>query len=103
MIVVAAVIRMGRIRSRPAWRIASWRPRPSFAQLIHVVEQHDAVVDHDAIRISKPIWAIRLKGVPVKASIQEEAITQVVTQASDDYAEFKAAREEGRDPAYQRR
>ncbi len=39
----------------------------------------------------------------VKSSIQEEALTQVLTQASDDYAEFKAARAEGREPVYRRR
>ena len=39
----------------------------------------------------------------VQTSIQEEAITQVLTQASDDYAEMKAARAEERDPAYRRR
>jgi hypothetical protein len=39
----------------------------------------------------------------VKASIQEEAISQVLTQASDDYAEMKAARAEKRDPVYRRR
>lgn len=39
----------------------------------------------------------------VKASIQEEAVAQVLTQASDDYAEFKAARAEGREPVDRRR
>jgi hypothetical protein len=39
----------------------------------------------------------------VQSSIQEEAATQVLTQASHDYAEFKAARAEGREPAYRRR
>jgi enoyl-CoA hydratase/carnithine racemase len=45
----------------------------------------------------------RLADPPVKASIQEEAISQALTQASDDYAEFKAAREERRDPVYRAR
>jgi enoyl-CoA hydratase/carnithine racemase len=39
----------------------------------------------------------------VKASIQEEAITQSLVQASDDYAEMKAARAEEREPVYRRR
>jgi enoyl-CoA hydratase/carnithine racemase len=38
-----------------------------------------------------------------RRSIQEEAITQTLVQASDDYAEFKAAREAGREPAYRNR
>ncbi|MEM7409493.1 MAG: enoyl-CoA hydratase/isomerase family protein [Myxococcota bacterium] len=45
----------------------------------------------------------RLADPAVKASIQEEAVTQVLTQASDDYAEFKAARSEEREPRYRRR
>ena len=39
----------------------------------------------------------------VKASIQEEAVSQVVTQASDDYAEMKTARAEQRAPKYRNR
>jgi enoyl-CoA hydratase/carnithine racemase len=39
----------------------------------------------------------------VQASIQEEAISQVLTQASDDYAEMKAARAGKREPHYRRR
>ena len=39
----------------------------------------------------------------VRASLQEEAITQALTQASDDYAELRAARAEGREPVYRRR
>ena len=35
--------------------------------------------------------------------IQEEAVSQVLVQASDDYAEMKAAREEKREPKYRRR
>jgi len=45
----------------------------------------------------------RLADPLVKASIQEEAITQTLVQASDDYAEMKAARAEKRDPVYRRR
>jgi Dihydroxynaphthoic acid synthase len=45
----------------------------------------------------------RLANPAVQASIQEEAVTQVLTQASDDYAEFKAARAEKREPNYRRR
>ena len=45
----------------------------------------------------------RLANPPVQASIQEEAITQTLTQASDDCAEFKKARAEGREPRYRRR
>jgi enoyl-CoA hydratase len=60
---------------------------------------------------SRPAFAVkmfrrtlaRMADPLVRASIQEEAITQVLTQASDDYAEFKAARAEGRDPVYRRR
>ena len=39
----------------------------------------------------------------LNASIQEEAITQTLTQASDDYAEMKSARAEQRDPVYRGR
>jgi enoyl-CoA hydratase/carnithine racemase len=45
----------------------------------------------------------RLANPAVQASIQEEAVTQVLTQASDDYAEFKNARTEGREPVYRGR
>lgn len=45
----------------------------------------------------------RLANPPVQASIQEEAVSQVLTQASDDYAELRAARAEGREPVYRRR
>jgi enoyl-CoA hydratase/carnithine racemase len=45
----------------------------------------------------------RLANPLVQASIQEEAITQTLTQASDDYAEMKAARAEDRDPIYRAR
>jgi enoyl-CoA hydratase/carnithine racemase len=45
----------------------------------------------------------RLADPLVKASIQEEAITQVLTQASDDYAEMKAARAAEREPRYRNR
>ena len=38
-----------------------------------------------------------------RQSIQEEAYTQTLVQASDDYAEFKAARAEKREPKYRNR
>jgi len=39
----------------------------------------------------------------VKRSSQEEAVTQSLVFASEDYAEMKAARAEGRDPKYRNR
>jgi enoyl-CoA hydratase len=45
----------------------------------------------------------RLASPLVQASIQEEAVTQSLVQASSDYAEFKAARAEGREPRYRNR
>ena len=45
----------------------------------------------------------RLADPLVKASIQEEAVNQVLTQASDDYAEMRAARAEKREPKYRNR
>ena len=45
----------------------------------------------------------RLANPVVQASIQEEAIGQTLTQASDDYAEFRAARYEKREPKYRNR
>jgi hypothetical protein len=45
----------------------------------------------------------RIANPLVEASIQEEAVTQVLTQASSDYAEMKAARAAKREPAYRRR
>jgi len=45
----------------------------------------------------------RMANPLVQASIQEEAITQTLTQASDDYAEMKSARAEERDPVYRAR
>ena len=39
----------------------------------------------------------------VNRSIDEEATTQTLTFASDDYAEMKAARAEKREPKYRRR
>jgi enoyl-CoA hydratase/carnithine racemase len=38
-----------------------------------------------------------------KQSISEEAVTQTLVQASDDYAEFKAARAADREPKYRNR
>ena len=60
---------------------------------------------------SRPAFAVKmfrrtLSGMAdplVRQSIQQEAITQTLTQASDDYAEFKAARAEDRDPIYRAR
>ena len=45
----------------------------------------------------------RLANPLVQASLQEEAVGQTLVQASDDYAEFKAARSEGREPVWRRR
>ncbi len=45
----------------------------------------------------------RLADPLVVASIQEEAVNQVLTQASDDYAEMRAARAEQREPKYRNR
>ncbi len=45
----------------------------------------------------------RMSDPLVKASMQEEAVTQVLAQASDDYAEMKAARAEERKPKYRNR
>ena len=39
----------------------------------------------------------------VKRSIEEEAVSQSMVFASDDYAEMKAARAEGREPRYRNR
>ncbi|MCZ6782829.1 MAG: enoyl-CoA hydratase/isomerase family protein [Proteobacteria bacterium] len=45
----------------------------------------------------------RLVDPAVKASIQEEAVTQSMVFASEDYAEMKAARAEQREPKYRGR
>jgi enoyl-CoA hydratase/carnithine racemase len=45
----------------------------------------------------------RLVGPAVRASIQEEALTQSMVFASHDYAEMKAARAESREPRYRGR
>ncbi len=45
----------------------------------------------------------RLVDPPVRRSIQEEALTQSLVFASQDYAELKAARAEKRDPVYRGR
>lgn len=76
----------------------------------------DAELDETALAVARDIAAMpaftvkmfrrtlaRLANPVVQASIQEEAVTQVLTQASDDYAEFKAARAESREPVYRRR
>jgi len=76
----------------------------------------DAELDETALQIARDIAAMpafavkmfrrtlgRLANPGVQASIQEEAVAQVLTQASDDYAELKAARAESREPVYRRR
>jgi len=45
----------------------------------------------------------RLADPAVRASLQEEALTQSLVFASHDYAEMKAARREGREPRYRNR
>jgi enoyl-CoA hydratase/carnithine racemase len=39
----------------------------------------------------------------VQESMEEEALLQAQVYASDDYAEMKRAKAEGRDPVYRRR
>jgi enoyl-CoA hydratase/carnithine racemase len=76
----------------------------------------DAELDETCLSVAREIAAMpafavkmfrrtlaRLANPPVQASIQEEAVSQVLTQASDDYAEMKAARGEQREPVYRRR
>lgn len=76
----------------------------------------DAQLDETCLTVAReiaaqPAFAVkmfrrtlaRIANPLVQASIQEEAITQTLTQASDDYAEMKAARTERRDPAYRAR
>jgi enoyl-CoA hydratase/carnithine racemase len=76
----------------------------------------DAALDETCLEIardiaSRPAFAVkmfrrtlsRMADPLVKLSIQEEAITQTLTQASEDYAEFKAARTEDRPPHYRTR
>lgn len=45
----------------------------------------------------------RLAHPPVQRTIEEEAVTQSMVFASHDYAEWKAARSEGRDPRFRNR
>ena len=45
----------------------------------------------------------RIADPPVRASLQEEALTQSLVFASRDYAEMKSARAEGREPRYRGR
>jgi enoyl-CoA hydratase/carnithine racemase len=45
----------------------------------------------------------RIADPPVRASLQEEALTQSLVFASSDYAEMKAARTESREPRYRGR
>ena len=76
----------------------------------------DAELDDACLEVAREIAAMpaftvkmfrrtlaRMADPLVKASIQEEAVSQVLVQASDDYAEMKAAREEKREPKYRRR
>jgi enoyl-CoA hydratase/carnithine racemase len=45
----------------------------------------------------------RIADPPVRASLQEEALTQSLVFASCDYAEMRAARTESREPRYRGR
>jgi enoyl-CoA hydratase/carnithine racemase len=76
----------------------------------------DAELDETCLSVAREIAAMpafavkmfrrtlaRIAHPAVQASIQEEAISQVLTQASDDYAEMKAARAGKREPHYRRR
>jgi enoyl-CoA hydratase/carnithine racemase len=76
----------------------------------------DADLDATCLQVAREIAALpaftvkmfrrtlaRIANPLVEASIQEEAVTQVLTQASSDYAEMKAARAAKREPAYRRR
>jgi enoyl-CoA hydratase/carnithine racemase len=67
-------------------------------EMAHAIAKHSAF----AVKMFRRTLA-RMADPIVKASIQEEAITQTLVQASDDYAEMKAARAEERDPVYRRR
>jgi enoyl-CoA hydratase/carnithine racemase len=81
------------------------------SRVVPDVELDDACLEIAREIAAQPAFAVkmfrrtlaRMADPLVKASIQEEAITQVVTQASDDYAEMKAAREQKREPKYRRR
>ena len=75
-------------------------------------DELDATCLQIATDISKmPPFTVRMfrrtlarMGDPLtKQSIQEEAITQTLVQASEDYAEFKAARAADREPKYRNR
>ena len=55
-----------------------------------------------AVRIFRRTLS-RLAGPDVEASMQEEAIGQTLVQASEDYAEGRAARAAKRDPKYRNR
>ena len=44
------------------------------------------------------LW--RLGGQQVQASVQQELLAQMLVYTSEDFAEFKAARAEGRAPRY---
>ena len=76
----------------------------------------DAELDETCLEVAREIAAMpafavkmfrrtlaRMADPLVKTSIQEEAVNQVLTQASDDYAEMRAARTEKREPKYRNR
>ena len=76
----------------------------------------DETLDETALEIAHQIAAApaftvkmfrrtlgRMANPPVQRSIEEEALTQSMVFQSDDYAEMKAARAAGRDPAYRGR
>jgi enoyl-CoA hydratase/carnithine racemase len=76
----------------------------------------DAELDATCLEVARAIAAMpafavkmfrrtlgRMANPPVQRSIEEEAITQTLTQASDDYAELKAARLQTRAPTYRGR
>ena len=76
----------------------------------------DEALDETALQIAREIAAApaftvkmfrrtlgRLANPPVQRSIEEEAVTQSLVFASEDYAEMKAARAEGRDPRFRNR
>ena len=54
-------------------------------------------------KICKRFTLGRMAHPLVKRSIEEEAVSQSMVFASDDYAEMKAARAEGREPRYRNR
>lgn len=67
-------------------------------QLAH----HIAEASPFAVKMARRVIA-NLAHVEVQRSIADEAIAQAMVFASNDYAEMKAARAEGREPQYRRR